>query len=349
MERLLELFHVGTRQDEVLKSSELVSWREARHMAALDVAHEYLDDYNLEQLATGKCRRLHPRTVSRVQAEFLAAFVCLHAPGPVTIQLPAPVVPILLAGRTDRRVGVLTDSATAGTELHALLGNDTLHARVSNDESERQAMGLNVCWARQVYKCGYIGLNGRMSVEGLRVLAAGARWRYGRGASRAALLSWLRCQREQDEPAGVADARGEVWAKVSDGPSLAAVSDAQLQELGVEAADVRAEVLARIHRRFHVPVHIDAINVERDKGLGSADGGREAMRLLSELLPVLAPDLRELWCSGCKLGDEGVLSLAEVVPQLPHLKYLEVFDNACTGTGVRGVRRAWQAARKPGL
>ncbi len=73
------------------------------------------------------------------------------------------------------------------------------------------------------------------------------------------------------------------------------------------------------------------------------------MRLLSELLPVLAPGLRELCCSGCKLGDEGVLSLAEVVPQLPHLKYLEVLDNACTGTGARGLRRAWQAARKPGL
>jgi hypothetical protein len=145
VERLLELFAIGTRQGEaVLKSSELASWREARHMAALDVAHESLDDYNLEQLATGKCRHLHPRTVSRVQAEFLAAFVCLYAPGPVTIQLPAPVVPIVLAGRTDRRVGVLTDSATAGAELHALLGNDTLNGDGSNDEPEGQAMGLKV-------------------------------------------------------------------------------------------------------------------------------------------------------------------------------------------------------------
>jgi hypothetical protein len=81
VERLLELFAIGTREGEaVLKSSELASWREARHMAALDVAHEYLDDYNLEQLATGKCRHLHPRTVSRVQAEFIFAFVCLYAP-----------------------------------------------------------------------------------------------------------------------------------------------------------------------------------------------------------------------------------------------------------------------------
>ncbi len=203
-------------------------------------------------------------------------------------------------------------------------------------------MGLKV-------SSGQIYLKRKISVEGLRVLAAGARWRYGRGASRAALLSWLRCQQEQDEPAGVAHALDEVWAKASDGPSLAAVSDAQLQEWGVEAAHVRTEVLARIHRRCHVPVYIDSIWVARSSGLGSADGGREAMRLLSELLPVLAPGLRELICSGCKLGDEGVLSLAEVVPQLPHLKYLEVFDNACTGTGVRGVRRAWQAARKPGL
>jgi hypothetical protein len=249
MERLLELFAIGTRQGEaVLKSSELASWRKARHMAALDVAHEYLDDFNLEQMATGKCSHLHPRTVSRAQTEFLAAFVCLYTPDTVTVHLPAPVVPIVLAGRTDRRVGVLTDSATAGAELHALLGNDTLHARASNDEPEEQAMGL------KVDEKGKLDLKGEMSVDGLRVLAAGVRWRYGRGASRAALLSWLRCQREQDEPAGVAHALGEVWAKASDGPSLAAVSDAQLQEWGVEAADVRAEVLARIHRRCHVDV-----------------------------------------------------------------------------------------------
>jgi hypothetical protein len=347
VERLLELFALGTRQGEaVLKSSELASWREARHMAALDVAHECLDDYNLDQLATGKCRHLHPRTVSRVQAEFLAGFVCLHAPGPVTIELPAPVVPIVLGGRTDRRVGVLTDSATAGAELHALLGNDSLHGDGSHDEPEGQAMGLKVS------ESGGIDLKSRMSVEGLRVLAAGVRWRYGRGASRAALLSWLRCQREQDEPAGVAHALGEVWAKASDSPSLAAVSDAQLQEWGVEAADVRAEVLARISRRCQVPVHIDVIRVDGNAGLGSADGGREAMRLLSELLPVLAPGLRELDCSSCKLGDEGVLALAEVVPQLSHLKYLEVTDNAFTGTvytGARELRCAWQAARKPGV
>jgi hypothetical protein len=73
------------------------------------------------------------------------------------------------------------------------------------------------------------------------------------------------------------------------------------------------------------------------------------MRLLSELLPVLAPGLRQLYCESCKLGDEGVLALAEVVPQLPHLKYLDVMDNAFTGTGARGLRRAWQAARKPGV
>jgi hypothetical protein len=151
-------------------------------MAALDVAHEYLDDYNLEQLATGKCRHLHPRTVSRAQAEFLAAFVCLHAPGPVTIQLPAPVVPIVLAGRTDRQVGVLTDSATAGAELHALLGNGSLNVDGSNYEPEGQAMGLDASY-------GSMSLGGCMSVEGLRVLAAEARWRYGRGASRTALLS----------------------------------------------------------------------------------------------------------------------------------------------------------------
>jgi hypothetical protein len=228
--------------------------------------------------------------------------------------------------------------ATAGAELHDLLRNNTLHARGSNDEPEGQAMGLNAN--------GNIDLDeGRMSVEGLRVLAAGARWRYGRGSSRAALLSWLRCQREQDEPAGVAHALGEVWAKASDGPSLAAVSDAHLQEWGVEAADVRAEVLARIHRRCHVPVHIDRTDVECNGGLGSADGGREAMRLLSELLPVLAPGLIELNCSSCKLGDEGVLALAEVVPQLTHLRHIDVMDNAFTGAGAPGLRRAWQAAR----
>ena len=73
------------------------------------------------------------------------------------------------------------------------------------------------------------------------------------------------------------------------------------------------------------------------------------MRLLSELLPVLAPGLRELDCSSCKLGDEGALALAEVVPQLPYLRNIEAVDNAFTGTGARGLRRAWQAARKPGV
>ena len=178
VERLLELFHVGTRQDEVLKSSELVSWREARHMAALDVAHEYFDNYNLQQLATGKCRQLHPLTVSRVQAEFLAAFVCLHAPGPVTMHLPAPVVPIVLAGRTDRRVGVLTDTTTAVAELHSLLREDSLKGGGSNDETEGQEMGLKVDTEGKLY------LEGKMSVDGIRLMAAGARWRYGRGASR---------------------------------------------------------------------------------------------------------------------------------------------------------------------
>jgi hypothetical protein len=147
----------------------------------------------------------------------------------------------------------------------------------------------------------------------------------------------------------VAVRSGSVAGGALDGPSLAAVSDAQLQEWGVEAAHVRAEVLARILLRCHVPVHIDDINVGGNGGLGSADGGREAMRLLSELLPVLAPGLRELDCSSCKLGDEGVLALAEVVPQLPHLKCLEVVDNAFTGAGARGLRSAWQAARKPGV
>jgi hypothetical protein len=133
VERLLELFDIGTRQGEpVLKSSELASWREARHMAALDVAHEYFNDYNLEQLATGKCRQLYPFTVLRVEAEFLAAFVCIHSPGPVSIHLPAPVVPIVMAGRTDRRVGVLMDSESPGAELHALLGKVSIRGLIMN-------------------------------------------------------------------------------------------------------------------------------------------------------------------------------------------------------------------------
>jgi ankyrin repeat protein len=147
----------------------------------------------------------------------------------------------------------------------------------------------------------------------------------------------------------VADALSVVWAHASDGPSLTAVSDMQLQEWGVEAADVRAEVLARIHHRFHVPIDIVRIILDDNAGLGSTDGGREAMRLLSELLPVLASGQIALDCERCKLGDEGVVALAEVVPQLPHLSYLMATDNACTGAGARVLRRAWQAARKPGL
>ena len=126
----------------------------------------------------------------------------------------------------------------------------------------------------------------------------------------------------------MAHALGEVWANASDGPSLAAVSDEQLQKWGVETADVRAEVLVRIHHRYHVPVNITDINLNGNPALGSADGGTEDMRHLSELLPVLAPDLRYLSCRECKLGDEEVLELAKVLPQLPHLQHLNAIFNA---------------------
>jgi hypothetical protein len=218
-ERLLDLFAIGTREGEsVLKSTELSSRRDACHMTVLDVAHEHFDDYNLEQLATGKCLHIYPRSMSRVEVEFVAAFVCLHSPGPVSIHLPAPVRrPIVLAGRMDCRGIVLTDSTTplmlrtttgdlAHSELDALLGGESLNYGCNdgcNDGFEGQVMGLDC-------SRGSLCLSGEMLLEGLRLLMEGARWWYGRGASRAVLLTWLRCQQEQDEPAGVAHALGVV-------------------------------------------------------------------------------------------------------------------------------------------
>ena len=111
-------------------------------MTVLDVTHEHFDDYNLEQLAAGKCLHIYPDSMSRVAVEFVSAFICLHSPDPVYLT----------------------------------------HAELS----------------------------GEMSLEGLRLLVSGARWWYGSGASRAVLLSWLRCQKEQDEPAGAAHALGVV-------------------------------------------------------------------------------------------------------------------------------------------
>ena len=50
MERLLELFAMGTEQGKsVLQPSQLSSERDAWHMAALDVTHEYFGNFNLEQ------------------------------------------------------------------------------------------------------------------------------------------------------------------------------------------------------------------------------------------------------------------------------------------------------------
>jgi len=327
-------------------------------MAALDITHEHFDDYNLEQLATGKCVDIYPRSMSRVEAEFVAAFVCLHSPGPVSIQLPAPVKrPIVLAGRTDRRGIVLTDSTTplmlrtttgdlAHAELDALLGGDSLNYGCNDGFNDGfKVMGLDC-------SRGSLCFSGEMSLEGLRLLMAGARWWYGRGASRAVLLSWLRCQQEQDEPAGVAHALGVVWTQASDGPSLAAVSDVQLQEWGIEAADVRTEVLARLQHRCRVLVDIVEIRMDGNEGFCSSDGGREAMSLVSELLPVISPGLKELNCNNCNLGDDGMLALAEVVPQLPYLRHLDATFNAARAracAGVQGLRRVWQAARKPGL
>jgi hypothetical protein len=47
-----------------------------------------------------------------------------------------------------------------------------------------------------------------------------------------------------------------------------------------------------------------------------------------------------------------MLALAEVVPQLPYLRHLDATFNAARAracAGVQGLRRVWQAARKPGL
>jgi hypothetical protein len=145
MERVLELFALGTRQGEqVLRSSELASEWEAAQMAALNVAHESFDGVNLVQLATGKTNKVHLSAVSPIQAAFLAAFVSLHAPGPVAVVLPPPSVRIVLAGRAN----ALGESG--GATHGALLGEGA--GDVGGEVLDDNMMGLRGMIDPQVIK-----------------------------------------------------------------------------------------------------------------------------------------------------------------------------------------------------
>ena len=245
LELVLRLFETGTRPGAlVLRSSELASEWEAAQMAALNVVHEYFDGVNLAQLATGKTTTVHLAAVSPLQAAFLAAFVSLHAPGPVAVVLPPPAVRIVLAGRADSRVAHGGGSAGAahGSELAALLGGDRARGGGGEEALDDSLLGL------ELGSDGDLVLkNGKLSLDALRLLVHGARWRFGRGASRAALAAWK--AQTPDSPEGVAAAMDVVWAHAPDGVALAALSDAQLRWWGVEEAEVRAAVLERVAQR----------------------------------------------------------------------------------------------------
>jgi ankyrin repeat protein len=344
MERVLELFALGTRQGEqVLRSSELASEWEASQMAALNVAHESFDGVNLVQLATGKTNKVHLSAVSPIQAAFLAAFVSLHAPGPVAVVLPPPAVRIVLAGRADPRAGRSggSEGATHGSVLAALLGAGA--GDVGGEALDASMMGLEVGGDGEC-----VLKNDKLSLDALRVLVQGALWRYGHGASRAALVVWK--GQTPDSPEGVAAAMDVVWAHAQDGGALAALSDAQLRWWGVEDAEVRAAVLERVAQRCGVPVDVRKLDAQGNRGLGGTDGGREAARLLGELLQLMAPRVEELDLSDCGLGGAAAHELALALPHLPRLRYCELMLNdALDPASGQHLRRAWQDAGKPAL
>ena len=169
-------------------------------LAALNVTHEYFDNVNLMQVATGKIRQMHLTTVSRKHAAFLAAFVAIHAPG--------------------------------------------------------------------------------------------ASWRYGGGAPRACILSWLRHQQAQDGGSGVVAALDKVWEHAADGCALAELSDAKLQAWGIDDADVHAAVLQLVARRWGA--RVKCLNCSGPPGLGGVDGGGA----VSNNVPPGAPlgSLYDRWC-----------------------------------------------------
>jgi len=304
LQLVLRLFMLGTRVGEqVLRSSKLKTAREAWHMAALNASYAYFDFANLEQLVIGTVHTLHCAAVSRKQAVFLAAFASLNAPGPVALHLPLSVVPLLLGHCPDRlsHVGINGETETS-YQLEALLGG-TEGALGDIKPLDDSLLGL---------KCGSCNIldltDCKVSLEALQVLDEAARWWYGRGASRASLVRSLRRQQEYDSPEGVAQALDVVWAHTQDGRALAALSDPHLLLWGAEDAIVHAAVLHRVVRRLRVPVDVENINFDSPRcitGLGSVDGGLEAMQLVLELLLVLSPGVMKLSINACCIGDAG--------------------------------------------
>jgi len=306
-------------------------------MAALNVSHAYFDFANLEQLATGTVHTLHCAVVSHKQAVFLAAFVSLHAPGPVALHLPGPppVVPLLLGHCPDQlRHADINGETETSYQSEALLGG-TEGALGDVKPLDDSLLGL---------KCGSCNMlvltDSKVSVEALRVLVEAARWWYGRGASWASLVRWLSRQQEHDSPEGVAQALDVVWAHTPDGRALAELSDPHLLLWGVEDAIVRAAVLDRMVLRFRVPVVVENINFDNSTcitGLGSVDDGLEAMQLVLELLPVLSLGVMKLIINACCIGDARAQTLAALVLLLPYLKRLNLSLNNITNTGAHSL------------
>ncbi len=127
----------------VLLSELATEWEEVQ-MAVLNVSHENFDGVNLVQLATGKTNQVHLSAVSPIQAAFLAAFVSLHAPGPVAVVLPPPSVRIVLAGRAN----ALGESG--GATHGALLGEGA--GDVGGEVLDDNMMGLRGMIDPQVIK-----------------------------------------------------------------------------------------------------------------------------------------------------------------------------------------------------
>ncbi|KAJ1487583.1 hypothetical protein T484DRAFT_1888801 [Baffinella frigidus] len=83
------------------------------------------------------------------------------------------------------------------------------------------------------------------------------------------------------------------------------------------------------------------------EALGAGDGGVKAAELVMELACRVFPELEELHCRGCLLGDGAAAKLAAGVAQLPKLRKLVATQNRVGLRGKRALQSAWSRARKP--
>ncbi|KAJ1466793.1 hypothetical protein T484DRAFT_1987579 [Baffinella frigidus] len=92
---------------------------------------------------------------------------------------------------------------------------------------------------------------------------------------------------------------------------------------------------------------IRSLDLSFNNALGAKDGGEEAMDLLVHLAVIVFPELEQLECESCGLGDAGAAKLAEGVALLPQLQLVTMTGNRIGLRGKRQLRGAWSRGGKP--